>query len=331
MPKWVSYLLPLIGILLFVYILAVTGLPEIVAALQGIDPRSLIAYPLFTLAIIVIRGIRWWYIMHTLAIDYPLWRSCYVWTIGFFASAITPGKLGDAVRSFYVSRDTSRDLGESFLTVFIDRLMDLVVILVLSMASVIIFSRAYAQISSAWAFLVAALFILAMFGLMLKRELMRALLMPFFRLLVPQRFQDRMSAGFNSFYDSLDTYLRTWRRTLNVLALTTAYWLLVFVLVYYITRTLDLEVGFFYIVLIIPIITVAESLPISISGLGTREAAVIYFFTTIGIARPDAVAFSLVYLAFGTYLTSFVGLLFWLRSPVRFTAVEAGAGAERSS
>jgi uncharacterized protein (TIRG00374 family) len=176
---------------------------------------------------------------------------------------------------------------------------------------------------------VAALVILALSALMLKRELMRTLLTPFFRLLVPQRFRDGMSAGFHSFYDSLETYLRTWRRTLNVLALTTAYWLLVFVLVYYITRMLDLEVGFFYIVLIIPIITVAEFLPISISGLGTREAAVIYFFAVIGIARPDAVAFSLVYLLFGTYLTSFVGLLFWLRSPVRFTAVEVGTEQSR--
>ena len=324
MRNWVSYLLPLIGILLFIYILGVTGPSRIMAALQGVELWHLLAFPLFTFAIIVIRGLRWWHIMRTLAIDYSFWRSCYVWTIGFFASAVTPGKLGDGVRSFYVSRDTSRDLAEGFLTVFIDRLMDLVVILVLSMVSVLIFSRAYMPFASAWVFFIASLLILAALGSMLKRKLMRAILKPFVRLLIPRRIQDRLSAGFHSFYDSLDAYLWIRWRTLGVLALTVAYWLLVFVLVYYITKMLNLDVGFFYIVLIIPIVTVVEFLPISISGLGTREAAVIYFFSIIGIGRPEAVAFSLVYLIFGTYSTALIGLLFWLRSPVGFSAVEDG-------
>ncbi len=45
---------------------------------------------------------------------------------GFSPPSITPGKVGDAVRALYVSRETGRGLGESFLTVFMDRLMDLV-------------------------------------------------------------------------------------------------------------------------------------------------------------------------------------------------------------
>lgn len=330
MRKWLSYVLPLIGILLFVYILAGTDLSRISTALQSIAPVRLIVFPFFTLAIIAIRGIRWQYIMRTMGIDYSFRRSAYVWAIGFFASAVTPGKLGDGLRTFYVSQDTSRDLGESFLTVFTDRLMDLVVILALSIVSVVILSRAHLQLASAWGFLAAALLILAVFGFTLKRRLMRVLLMPFFRILVPPRFRDPMSAGFHSFYDSLEDYLRTWRRMLIALALTVVYWLLVFVLAYYITDMMDLRVDFDYIMLIIPIVTVAEFLPISISGLGTREATVVYFFALIGIARPEAVAFSLVYLVFGTYLTALIGLLFWLRSPLTFASAEAEAGSKRT-
>lgn len=326
MQRWISYLLPMTGILLFVYILAVTGPSRILATLHQIDPWSLVVFPLFTFAIILIRGLRWWHILRILEIDYPFWRCCYVWTIGFFASAVTPGKLGDAIRSFYVSRDTSRNLGEGFLTVFVDRLMDLVVILVFSMISVVVFSHAYIQLSSAWVFLLASLLILATIGLTLKREMVRALLTPLFRFFVPQRFQNRMSADFHSFYDSLEAFLRVRWRTLGILALTVAYWLLVFVLVYSITSVMNLNVAFSYIMLVIPIVTIVEFLPISISGLGTREAAVIYFFSVIGIARPEAVAFSLVYLLFGTYATALVGLLFWLRSPVAFATVAAEAG-----
>ena len=63
-----------------------------------------------------------------------------------------------------------------------------------------------------------------------------------------------------------------------------------------------------------------ELIPISVSGLGTRDAAVIYFFSLVGVSSAAAVSFSIGYLIVGTYLTAVVGFFIWLRHPVEVGA-----------
>jgi uncharacterized membrane protein YbhN (UPF0104 family) len=67
------------------------------------------------------------------------------------------------------------------------------------------------------------------------------------------------------------------------------------------------------------VVTLVELIPFSISGLGTRDATVIYFFGAVGIGSAEAVGFSIVYLLIGTYLTALAGFFLWLRTPVRWS------------
>ena len=126
-----------------------------------------------------------------------------------------------------------------------------------------------------------------------------------------------MKNSFNSFYDSLLLYLKEWKGTLYALLLTLIYWVMVFSLAWYVAFVLGIEVSFSYLFIIMPMVTLVELLPISVSGLGTREATVIYFFSVVGIASVQAVGFSIAYLIAGTYLTSLLGFILWLRNPVK--------------
>lgn len=80
--------------------------------------------------------------------------------------------------------------------------------------------------------------------------------------------------------------------------------------------TLGVPVRFGYVLLIMPIVTLVELVPVSVSGLGTRDAVVIYFFSFVGVGSAQAVGFSVAYVLIGTYLTALAGFLFWLRRPV---------------
>jgi uncharacterized membrane protein YbhN (UPF0104 family) len=88
-------------------------------------------------------------------------------------------------------------------------------------------------------------------------------------------------------------------------------------LAYTATRVLEIDVSFGYVALMMPMVTLVEIVPISISGIGTREAAVIFFFAAVGIGSAQAVAFSIMYLMAGTYLTALVGFLAWLANPAK--------------
>jgi uncharacterized membrane protein YbhN (UPF0104 family) len=72
-----------------------------------------------------------------------------------------------------------------------------------------------------------------------------------------------------------------------------------------------------------PVVTLVEIIPFSISGLGTRDATVIYFFAAVGVGSAEAVGFSIAYVLIGTYLAALVGFVLWLRSPMRRTSAVA--------
>jgi uncharacterized protein (TIRG00374 family) len=320
MSRWLSYIPPFIGLAIFVFIVSRTGMGNILETFRGVNPLHLIPFPFFTLVILIIRGFRWQVILRMVGIPYTLWRSTAVWSIGFFAAAITPGKVGDAIRVFYVSKETGKNYGESFLTVFIDRLMDVITVVLFGMVTIILFSYYYIKISSLWIIFLGIFGFFFLLFFVMSKSLMRKIIKPIFNILTPKKYKDQMSLNFNSFYDSLTMYIREWKGTLCVLLLTFAHWVLVFCLAWYVTWMLRIDIPFGYLFIIMPMVTLVELIPISISGLGTREAAAIYFFSVVGIASAYAVSFSLTYLIMGTYLASILGFIFWLRNPVQLRA-----------
>ena len=318
MKRALAILMPLVGLVIFAAIVVRTGPGRIAGILRGIDPVQLVWAPFIIAAISIARGARWRYVIRSLGMEYGLRRSTSVWMIGFFASSVTPGKAGDALRGLYLRTDTGRPLGETLLTVFVDRLWDLGFILVGGVATALIFSRQYIQIPSAPLFAFGAAAIAAAAAVATNRRWVRALLKPVFSVLVPARHRDGWSSGFHTFYDALRVYGASRRRIAVMAGMTLACWALIFALAVYVSLLLSIPVSPAYIVLMMPIVTLVELIPFSISGLGTRDATVIYFFSVAGVGSAEAVGFSIVYVLIGTYLTALVGFALWVRHPVRW-------------
>jgi hypothetical protein len=139
---------------------------------------------------------------------------------------------------------------------------------------------------------------------------------PLFHSFIPEKYKDQFSLSFHSFFDSLHAYRHGLRENAILGAMTLANWALVFLLAYYVTRLLRIDVDLLYVVLIMPIITLVELIPVSVSGLGTRDATVIYFFSLVGVASAQSVGFSIAYVLIGTYLVALLGFVLWLRNPI---------------
>jgi len=323
MKRFLSFLLPLLGLILFVVIVLRTGVTEILDVFRDVSPARLAFVPVLMLIIIIVRGIRWRYIMRVMGIEYSLYRATTIWTIGFFASSVTPAKAGDALRAVYVQKDTGKTFGESLVTVFVDRLWDLLFVLVAGLVSITLFSRSYMAIPSTWLVVLGALGMFAAIVVVTRRNLMKRVLQPIFGLVVPERFRDNVTLNFNSFYDMLMVYNRGWKQHVGAMFLTVVCWALIFFFAYYTTRMLSIEIDAKFLMLMWPIVTLVELVPVSISGLGTRDAAVIYFFSLVGLGSSEAVGFSLAYLLLGTYLTGLTGFLFWLKNPIRLGGGES--------
>jgi len=328
MKRWISIILPFIGLAMFAVIVVRTGPANILSVFRSVDRPRLVVAPFLMAVIVLLRGVRWRYLMGRIGLEYPLLRACEVWTIGFFASAVTPAKMGDVIRALYVKDETSATFAEAILTVFIDRLWDLVTVVVAGMVTVLLFSRYYIEIPSLWILLAGAVAIIGAIYVMLNRRLVRQIVRPLFNVFVPDRYKQQFSVSFRSFYDSLGVYRRGVWQNAFVAGITLVNWVLVFALAYYVTRLLRIDVSPYYVVLIMPIVTLVELIPVSVSGLGTREATVIYFFSVVGVASAQAVGFSIAYVLIGTYLVALVGFALWLRNPISLGRNALDAGPE---
>ena len=88
---------------------------------------------------------------------------------------------------------------------------------------------------------------------------------------------------------------------------------------YLLAQSLDLDVGFIPIMFAVAYGSLVTLVPISISGLGTREATMIAYLNSAGVNAEAALSFSL--LVFVTFYVAggVIGAVAWWLKPVPFT------------
>jgi hypothetical protein len=82
------------------------------------------------------------------------------------------------------------------------------------------------------------------------------------------------------------------------------------VVFYIMARAMGLPGGIVQFLIVMPIIGAISLVPISIGGLGVRDAAVVFFFAKIGIARDAAFAMSLLSFVFIVLYSAAAGLVY---------------------
>ena len=80
---------------------------------------------------------------------------------------------------------------------------------------------------------------------------------------------------------------------------------------YLIGRSLGIEISFLEFALIVPVIFLVASLPISIGGLGVREGMLVILLNSIGVSTSNAVSLSFLYLSI-LIIATLPGALFLL-------------------
>jgi hypothetical protein len=79
---------------------------------------------------------------------------------------------------------------------------------------------------------------------------------------------------------------------------------------------LSIGIAFHELLVIIPLVYLTEVLPISINGIGVRDSAFVFFYSTLGYAKEDGLAIALLVLVM-RYVSGLVGGLVLLGSVIR--------------
>jgi uncharacterized membrane protein YbhN (UPF0104 family) len=134
----------------------------------------------------------------------------------------------------------------------------------------------------------------------------------------------RLERPLVSVAESLGSYRKSGRLG-ELLLLSIAAQVIVVVAVYVIGRSLGMAVSLWYFLVIVPLVGLVESVPVSIYGIGLRDVSYVYLLGLVGVSKPQALSLSVLYVVLTVFYALFGGLVFALRRPLT-PAHRVGAG-----
>ena len=90
-------------------------------------------------------------------------------------------------------------------------------------------------------------------------------------------------------------------------------WIIVYLVSFFIGLSIGITVPFHYFLFILPVTTLVGLLPITINGLGTREATMIFLFGLLGVGDAKVFSMSIITLFVVGIIPSIIGSILIFR------------------
>ncbi|MDD5556029.1 MAG: lysylphosphatidylglycerol synthase transmembrane domain-containing protein [bacterium] len=307
-----------IGVALLAFVVWWVGIGKVAEGLARIHPLWL--FPIFGVAYvgIAISCVRWRVLLAARGIAVSVHRLVFYYIMGYFFSSFLPGMFGgDIVRS-YVFGKRIRSQVESFASVFMERLSGLVgLVAVAAVASLFNWetvSRAGLAPLMAAVFAGFVLFLVLLFNRPLVERLGRA---------VRWRRAALLKEKVLQFHDAVCSFRSEPRVVAKALAYSVLFQLFTSVNTYVVCLALGLDVRFLDIMVVVPIILLICTVPVTPSAIGVWEVAFTLFFSRLGLSRADAANIALV-LRGKNIVVALLGGVFYALSGRELRRMEGG-------
>lgn len=255
---------------------------------------------------IVVRSYRWQALLRAQDVHVPFSKLLELYYVGtFFNNFLPTGFGGDVVKMYELSRyGANSEVAVS--TVLADRIIGLIILFAMALLA-LPFSVRLVPTS----FIIALLAIIFGFTLVLVLFLNKHLydyLTRHFGIVRRLFARPKLSAFYASFahYNGHSLWKSLLASVLFNVILIVVYILL--------GRSVAVNISMAYYLIYIPIISSLTILPISISGLGVREGSYVLLFGQAGVAKPQALAMSLLFYVLNVVTGVVGGILYLIQS-----------------
>jgi glycosyltransferase 2 family protein len=232
---------------------------------------------------LLLSALRWLTLLNIQKLQCSFKAAVLLYWIGCFFNTVLPTGLGgDVVRSYLASKQNGKFV-DTAMSVIVERVAGVAALMVVFGVGVI-WLRFFSAESSMWNLFHVSSAALVGFGCVLSTR------KPVWQI-ASARLQLRDK--FERIGHVLWTYRFDKRKLWPILLLSLLLQMNVIVYYYIIAAALELHLSFFHFCLFIPPILMLTMLPISVGGIGVREAAFLFFFARLGITPAEIVALSL--------------------------------------
>jgi hypothetical protein len=238
---------------------------------------------------------RWWLLLRPVSLAVPYLRMVAFYFIGMFFNIFLPTIVGgDAVKAILLSRETGAP-ARATMSVFMERNVGLFALLAIATAAAFV-----APPVDVRGFNLLQLTLLVFAGFIAANIVLAS--RPAYRLvdyLVAMTPLARIRSRAASLYEAIVPYREArWRGV--VVAATAQSFLfqaVVILVVFLNANALGIRVPVAALAVFVPLISLAGMLPISVNGLGIREALYLLLFGRLGVPADAAVSMALLYFA----------------------------------
>lgn len=241
--------------------------------------------------------LRWQMLLKAVKIHLPLKRTIISFSGGIFFSLFLPSTIGgDLMRSIDLAAHTKRPK-EIIATVFLDRLSGYIGLTILTLVSLIL---GWKLVGDKSVVLSVAIITSILIGVLL------VLFNKFIYARINKLLHSPNAGKIRELIRNLHQEIHLFRHNKKIIV----YNLMISVIIqaispltfFVISRSLGLKLDMIYFFVFLPIIGAITLLPISIGGLGLRDATTIFFFAKAGVSKD--LAFSMSLLGFSFVLIS---------------------------
>jgi|APSaa5957512622_1039677.scaffolds.fasta_scaffold36991_1 glycosyltransferase 2 family protein len=297
-----------IGIAIFAYILSKIEINEVTNILAKINFNYFLIGLLFFIPAILTKVYRWNRILkfQKIRIKTKNLLSPYIGTFGL--GIITPFKVGELARIAFL-RNKKISLGTSAFSVVMDRILDVILFLLVGMISMLLLFSYFKDYLLSILVVLLILTILAMLLIGEKKGIF-SLIMGLF---VSKKIIEKTNMTMNELwreFKKMDFFF-----FIEVFAITAISWLFANLEIYLFAAALGINLTLLQIIILVSISSIANLLPITISGIGTRDAAFVFIFAIFGLTSEQAIALSLLVLI-AWMIKAFFCMLFWWKNPI---------------
>ncbi len=259
---------------------------EVIQNMKNINPLYLILITILFFFYYLIFSLRWNFLLKAQKIEISKVRSYLYITISFFFNNFLPSGLGmDMIRSAYAGgkENFEKALGASIM----ERILGMIGMMLIGITAIFSWKAKFAKLSILYIGLIILIILIYYLLTSLKVSWLKEKL---------------LSIKFLNLGDSIRKFYRAFKIYKNkrrIILVGIGYSILVQVFIilinYFTAKGLVIPIPIFALLAYIPIITVISLIPITINGLGLREAAYVYFFCLLNITEGQAMSLSLVF------------------------------------
>lgn len=321
MKKYIKYL----GIVVLLIILAKIDVGKLWQVILNINIFYLLMAMILNIPQLFLKSLRWNRLLYVQGISYSKTSSFLTYMSSLYIGFVTPGRLGEFLKAVYLKSDKGISLSKGMSSVLVDRLFDLYLLIILGLIGIWKFDI-LGKLSN------TSLFLLIIFIssplLILNKQLMGKVVGLIYKSVIKKKTQlrDKIEERFEDFYNGINQLINL--KLIFSAFLTCLSYSVFFIQCYLIAIAMGISINFIILTLFMAISNLISFIPISISGLGTRDATLIYLFSLVGLNPELAVSY-----AFLVFITFFVcgglmGAVAWWLKPIAIEPISKNIGGK---